>query len=240
MSHRRDRVVAHSRPDAHADSLRVRARAGQPQTDLRAVPPGRAARAGHRQEHLRVFPDRRLQSLRGQLPDQGHRPYHAGHEWKRSRWATSSWPPAWELFDCKRIPQYGYGRLANVYTNMEFERLCNAAGPTNGKIVLRDGKTEPKSVAIIHCVGSRDANTNQYCSAVCCMAALKFGHLVLEKTKAEVYSFYIDMRTLEKDYEEFYQRLLHEGMHFIRGKVAEVTDVAAESRRKQGKLIVQV
>ena len=50
----------------------------------------------------------------------------------------------WKLFDCKRIPQYGYGRLANVYTNMEFERLCNAAGPTNGKIVLRDGKTEPK------------------------------------------------------------------------------------------------
>ena len=50
----------------------------------------------------------------------------------------------WKLFDCKRIPQYGYGRLANVYTNMEFERLCNAAGPTNGKIVLRDGKTEPQ------------------------------------------------------------------------------------------------
>ena len=50
----------------------------------------------------------------------------------------------WKLFDCKRIPQYGYGRLANVYTNMEFERLCNAAGPTGGKIVLRDGKTEPE------------------------------------------------------------------------------------------------
>ena len=132
----------------------------------------------------------------------------------------------WKLFDCKRIPQYGYGRLANVYTNLEFERLCNAAGPTNGKIVLRDGKTEPKSVAIIHCVGSRDAKTNPYCSAVCCMAALKFGHLVLEKTKAEVYAFYIDMRTPMKDYEEFYQRLLEEGMHFVRGKVAEVTDAA--------------
>ena len=62
----------------------------------------------------------------------------------------------WKLFDCKQIPQYGYGRLANVFTSLEFERLCNAAGPTNGKIVLRDGKTEPKSVAIVHCVGSRD------------------------------------------------------------------------------------
>jgi heterodisulfide reductase subunit A len=144
----------------------------------------------------------------------------------------------WKLFDCKRIPQYGYGRLANVYSNMEFERLCNAAGPTNGKIVLRDGKTEPRSVAIIHCVGSRDVNYNEHCSAVCCMAALKFGHLVLEKTNARVYSFYIDMRTNQKDYEEFYQRLLTEGMHFVRGKVAEVT-VAARNPSEAGKLIVQ-
>ncbi len=145
----------------------------------------------------------------------------------------------WELFDCKKMPQYGYERLANVYTNMEFERLCNAAGPTNGKIVLRDGKTEPKTVAIVHCVGSRDVNANEHCSAVCCMAALKFGHLVLEKTNAEVYSFYIDMRANQKGYEEFYQRLLEEGMHFVRGKVAEVTDAARRSS-EEGKLIVQV
>jgi heterodisulfide reductase subunit A len=145
----------------------------------------------------------------------------------------------WKLFDPRKLPQYGYRRLANVFTNMEFERLCNAAGPTSGKIVLRDGKTEPKSVAIIHCVGSRDVNHNESCSAVCCMAALKFGHLVLEKTGAQVYSFYIDMRTNQKGYEEFYQRLLEEGMHFVRGKVAEVTD-AARLPSEEGKLIVQV
>ncbi len=145
----------------------------------------------------------------------------------------------WKLFDCRKLPQYGYGRLPNVYTNMEFERLCNAAGPTNGKIVLRDGKTEPKAVAIIHCVGSRDVKHNESCSAVCCMAALKFGHLVLEKTHAEVYSFYIDMRTNQKGYEEFYQRLLQEGMHFVRGKVAEVSD-APRLSSEEGKLVVQV
>ncbi len=144
----------------------------------------------------------------------------------------------WKLFDCEQIPQYGYGRLANVYTNMEFERLCNASGPTGGKIVMRDGKTEPKSVAIVHCVGSRDEKLNPYCSGVCCMAALKFGHLVLEKTDATVYSFYIDMRTPMKDYEEFYQRLLEEGMTFVRGKVAEGTDAARKPDEK-GKLIVQ-
>ena len=145
----------------------------------------------------------------------------------------------WKMFDCKRIPQYGYGRLANVYTSLEFERLCNAAGPTGGKIVLRDGKTEPKEVAIIHCVGSRDVKYNEHCSAICCMASLKFGHLVLEKTAAKVYSFYIDIRANQKGYEEFYQRLLEEGMVFVRGKVAEVTD-AARKPSEQGKLIVQV
>lgn len=145
----------------------------------------------------------------------------------------------WKLSDSRTMPQYGYGRLANVFTSLEFERLCNAAGPTGGKIVLRDGKTEPKSIAIIHCVGSRDVKHHEYCSGICCMAALKFGHLMLEKTKAEVYSCYIDMRANQKGYEEFYQRLLEEGMHFIRGKVAEVTD-AARQPDEAGKLIVQV
>ena len=144
----------------------------------------------------------------------------------------------WKMFDCHQVPQYGYGRLANVFTSMEFERLCNAAGPTNGKILLRDGKTEPESVAIIHCVGSRDSRHNEYCSGICCMAAMKFGHLVLEKTKAKVYSFYIDIRANQKGYEEFYQRLLEEGMTFVRGKVAEITD-AARRPDEEGKLIIQ-
>jgi len=145
----------------------------------------------------------------------------------------------WDLFDCRRIPQYGYGRLPNVFTSLEFERMCNASGPTGGRIVLRDGVTEPKSVCIVHCVGSRDAHYNQYCSSICCMLSLKLGHLVMEKTQAKVYACYIDMRPNKKDYEEFYQRLLEEGMLFVRGKVAEVTDVA-RFPHEEGKLIVQV
>jgi heterodisulfide reductase subunit A len=145
----------------------------------------------------------------------------------------------YDLFDARRIPQYGYGRLANVYTSLEFERLTNAAGPTNGNIVLRDGITTPKTVGIIHCVGSRDKNYNNYCSSICCMQSLKFAHLVHERTGAEVYNFYIDMRTPAKAYDEFYQRVLEEGTHFIRGRVAEVTD-AARGPGEDGKLIVQV
>jgi heterodisulfide reductase subunit A len=144
----------------------------------------------------------------------------------------------YDLFNARKVPQYGYGRLANVFTSLEFERMCNASGPTEGKIVLRDGITEPKSVAIIHCVGSRDMNHNPYCSSICCMSALKFGHLVMEKTDAEVTSFYIDVRTTQKGYEEFYNRLLEEGMHFVRGKAAEITD-AARQPGEEGKLIVQ-
>jgi heterodisulfide reductase subunit A len=144
-----------------------------------------------------------------------------------------------DLFDARRIPQYGYGRLANVFTNLEFERLSNAAGPTNGNIVLRDGVTKPKSVAIAHCVGSRDVNYNTYCSSICCMQSLKFAHLVKERTGAEVYNCYIDMRTPAKGYEEFYLRLLEEGTHFIRGKIAEITN-AARTPEEEGKLIVQV
>ena len=116
-------------------------------------------------------------------------------------------------FDARRIEAFGYGRLPNVFTSMEFERMSNAAGPTGGHIVLRDGVTEPRSVAIIHCVGSRDKNTNEYCSAICCMQTLKFAHLVREHTDAEVYECYIDMRTPGKGYDEFYNRVQNEGTH---------------------------
>jgi heterodisulfide reductase subunit A len=145
----------------------------------------------------------------------------------------------YDLFDARKVTNYGYGRLANVFTSLEMERLTNAAGPTNGNIVLRDGKTVPEAVGIIHCVGSRDRNFNNYCSVICCMQSLKFAHLVHERTGATVYNFYIDMRTPFKDYDEFYQRVMEEGTLFVRGKVAEVTD-AARLPGEEGKLIIQV
>ncbi len=144
----------------------------------------------------------------------------------------------YDLFDARRVTNYGYGRLPNVFTSLEFERLSNAAGPTNGNIVLRDGKTVPKAVGIIHCVGSRDRNFNNYCSTICCMQGLKFAHLVHERTGATVYNFYIDMRTAYKAYDEFYQRVLEEGTLFVRGKVAEVTDVP-RIKDEEGHLIIQ-
>lgn len=145
----------------------------------------------------------------------------------------------YDLFDAGRISNYGYGRLRNVFTSLEFERLSNASGPTSGEITLRDGKTRPQTVGIIHCVGSRDKNYNNYCSTICCMQSLKFAHLVKERTGADVYEFYIDMRTAAKSYDEFYQRVMEEGTLFVRGKVAEITD-AARAPHEKGKLIIQV
>jgi heterodisulfide reductase subunit A len=124
-------------------------------------------------------------------------------------------------FDASKMTQYGYGRYDNVITSLEFERMVNSTGPTGGKVLLKNGEP-PRAVGIVHCVGSRDENYNRYCSRVCCMAALKFAHLVKERTDADVYQFYIDMRAFGKGYEEFYLRVLQEGTTAIRGKVAEV------------------
>ncbi len=142
-------------------------------------------------------------------------------------------------FDAKRIPQYGYGIYPNVYTSLEIERLVNASGPTEGHVVLRDGKTKPKSVGIVHCVGSRDNKTHRWCSRVCCMYSMKLAHLIKHHTDAEVFNFYIDIRAPGKGYEEFYEKLQEEGVHFIRGRVAEVTDWQM-SKEEEGKLVIRV
>ena len=141
-----------------------------------------------------------------------------------------------EVFDPTPISRYGYGRLDNVITSLEFERLVSSSGPTGGEITLKDGAA-PQSVAIVHCVGSRDKNYHEYCSRVCCMYALKYAHLIKEKLGAEVYNYYIDMRCFGKGYEEFYERISGEGTIFIRGKVGEVTDQAVSDEEK-GKLVV--
>ena len=126
-----------------------------------------------------------------------------------------------DFFHAPSLPQYNYGKFPNIIESMEFERLCSASGPTGGKIVLADGRT-PESVAIIHCVGSRDSHSNSYCSRLCCMHAMKQAHLVKEKTGAQVYELYIDIRASGKGYEEFYEKVQREGVLFIRGRGAEV------------------
>jgi heterodisulfide reductase subunit A len=148
----------------------------------------------------------------------------------------------YDIMDPTPMKQFGYGKYPNVFTSLEFERLSNATGPTGGEILIRDENGEltrtPKSVGILHCIGSRDVNYHEYCSRVCCMYALKYAHLIHEKVghDTKVYNFYIDMRCFGKGYEEFYKRCQEEGTNLIRGKVAEITDQATKTE-EEGKLI---
>jgi heterodisulfide reductase subunit A len=143
----------------------------------------------------------------------------------------------YDAFDPTPLYNYGYGRLDNVITSLEFERMINASGPTAGEVLLKDG-SHPKTVGIIHCVGSRDKKYHEYCSQVCCMYSMKFGHLIREHVQGtQVYEFYIDLRCVGKAFEEFYNRVLEEGTIFVRGRPAEVTDIA-ESPDEEGKLII--
>ena len=127
-----------------------------------------------------------------------------------------------DLMDPRQKPEFGYGVYPNVLTGLEFERLCSAAGPTGGKIVV-NGK-EPKQVVFIHCVGSRDPHTGvPYCSRVCCMYTAKHAHLVRDKLpESQVTAFYMDVRAFGKGYEEFYDRVKHERVLYRRGEPSEV------------------
>jgi heterodisulfide reductase subunit A len=126
-----------------------------------------------------------------------------------------------DVFDPARLSAYSWGRSPNIIDGIQFERLSSATGPTQGEILTAEGK-KPERVAIIHCVGSRDENANLYCSRVCCMYAMKHAHLVRDKTGAEVFEFYMDIRAFGKGYEEFYVRVQEEGIYFVRGRGAEV------------------
>jgi heterodisulfide reductase subunit A len=138
-----------------------------------------------------------------------------------------------QMWDTTKLSQYSYGKSPNIITALEFERLSNASGPTSGQILTADGKP-PERVAIIHCVGSRDKNAHEYCSRICCMYSLKQAHLVRDKTHAEVYEFYMDMRAFGKGYEEFYERVQEEGVTMVRGRGAEVQVLPSGKLRVTG------
>jgi heterodisulfide reductase subunit A len=127
-----------------------------------------------------------------------------------------------DMMDPRQKPEFGYGMYPNVLTGLEFERLCSAAGPTGGKIIV-DGK-EPKQVVFIHCVGSRDPHTGvPYCSRICCMYTAKHAHLVRDKLpESQVTAFYMDVRAFGKGYEEFYDRVKQEHVLYRRGEPSEV------------------
>ena len=131
----------------------------------------------------------------------------------------------YDPFDPSGIYQYGYGRFSNVITAMEIERMINASGPTGGHVIKPSDGIEPKRVAFIHCVGSRDEQIGKpYCSRVCCMYSMKNAQLCIDhEPDTEVTCYYMDIRSFGKGYEEFYKTSQEKyGIEFIRGKPAQI------------------
>ncbi len=137
------------------------------------------------------------------------------------------WATGWKPYDANKIQPYGYDRIDNVITSVEFERLADPHGPTQGKLLRPSDGKEAKNVAFIQCAGSRDRNYLKHCSRICCMASLKQTTYVSEKfaddadAKADVY--YIDIRAIDR-FEDFYLKVQKDPkVSFIKSKPASIT-----------------
>ncbi|MDA8158890.1 MAG: CoB--CoM heterodisulfide reductase iron-sulfur subunit A family protein [Deltaproteobacteria bacterium] len=122
-----------------------------------------------------------------------------------------------DLYDCAKIPSLGYGKISDVYNSMEFERILASNGPTEGKIKTSGGK-EPRSFAIVHCVGSLDENHKEYCSGICCEYAFKFNHIIRNKIpSATIYHLYKEMVIPGKENAGLYKHAAEDSnTYFIR------------------------
>ncbi len=130
------------------------------------------------------------------------------------------------IFDPSRFDRYDYSNHPNVISSLEFERILSASGPYRGKLMRPYDREEPKKIAWLQCVGSRDLNAcdNSYCSGVCCMYAIKEAVIAKEHSHSglDTAIFFMDMRTYGKDFEKYYLRAKHEGVRFIRSRVHTV------------------
>ena len=142
--------------------------------------------------------------------------------------------------DLKKFDEYAYSQSPDVVSSLEFERLCNASGPTSGHLLRPSDGKEPKEIVFIQCVGSRcsaDAEKgHEYCSKICCMYTAK--HAILTRDHypdTNITVFYIDVRTPGKNFDEFYRRAVEQyGVHYIKGMVGKVTPLADGTLDVQG------
>jgi quinone-modifying oxidoreductase subunit QmoA len=132
------------------------------------------------------------------------------------------WATGWKPYDANKIQPYGYDRIKNVITSVEFERMADPNGPTGGKLLRPSDGKEANSVAFIQCAGSRDKNHLLHCSRICCMASLKQATYPADEVDVSIY--YIDIRAIDR-FEEFYQKVkAKENVKFIKSKVASIVE----------------
>jgi len=129
------------------------------------------------------------------------------------------------LFPADAKPQYGYGRHKNVITGMQMDRLLAPTRPYNAVVRPGDGRI-PESIAYILCTGSRDETVdNPLCSKICCMYSIKQNQLIMGALPlADVTVYYMDVRSVGKGYDEFYEQAKAMGASFVRGRISEITE----------------
>jgi heterodisulfide reductase subunit A-like polyferredoxin len=130
-----------------------------------------------------------------------------------------------ELFPADAKPQYGFGRYRNVITGMQMDRLLAPTRPYNSVLRPGDGKI-PDSIAYVLCTGSRDETVgNPLCSKICCMYSIKQNQLIMGALPlADVTVYYMDVRSVGKGYDEFYEQAKGMGAAFVRGRISEITE----------------
>jgi len=137
--------------------------------------------------------------------------------------------PGYETFDPSKYTQYRYAKSQNVITAIEFERILSASGPFEGHLIRPSDKKEPKKIAWIQCVGSRNIHVGDkgYCSSVCCMYAIKEAIIAKEHSSnnLDCAIFYMDIRAYGKDFERYYNRSVEEGVRFIRSRIPTVEEI---------------
>jgi quinone-modifying oxidoreductase subunit QmoA len=131
----------------------------------------------------------------------------------------------WDPYDVSKLDNLGAGKIKNVITNMQMERLAAPNGPTGGKVLRPSDNKPAKNIAFVQCAGSRDENHLPYCSYICCMASMKQATYIREQypdSKARI--FYIDLRTPGR-YEQFYWKVKDDpNVSFTKGKIARITE----------------
>lgn len=134
-------------------------------------------------------------------------------------------------YDAEKKGQYKYGIYRNVITGIEYERLCNLEGPTNGKILRIDNLEKPKSVIFILCVGSREEDNNEYCCRIGCLNALKHAYLLKDQygDDVDVHICYTDIRAVGKRAETFYRTVRESAVNFIHGEPSEIRELPDKS-----------
>jgi heterodisulfide reductase subunit A len=128
-----------------------------------------------------------------------------------------------DLLNPQVVEEYGYGEHPDILTSLEYERLLDAAGPTEGHIQKPSDGEQPDDVMFVFCVGSRDQRHCEYCSRVCCMYSNKQAIQTVDHGVEDVTALYMDMRAYGKNFDDFYDRAREEaGVEFRRGRPAEV------------------